>query len=115
MDDLVGSFRDRFGNTVVLTQYQWGGHVLVDHPEIEVLLRTFPAVLNLPRLVTRDADFAMTRCFYRDGLVPRQYVKIVVDYPADDLARPLFAPVVGTIVTAFLATQIKPKEQPIWP
>lgn len=101
--------------TVVLTQHQWGGHILVDHPEIEGLLRTFQAVLNNPRPVTRDADFFMTRCFYRDGFVPRQYVKIVVDYPADDPARPLFAPVVGTIVTAFLATLIKPEEQQIWP
>lgn len=115
MDDLVGSYLDRFGNTVVLTQHQWGGHILVNHPEIEGFLRTFQAVLNRPRLVTRDADFSATRCYYRDGVVPRQYVMIVVDYPADDPARLLFAPVVGTIVTAFLATQIKLEEQKIWP
>jgi len=115
LDDILGRYIDRFGNTVVLTQHQWGGHILVDHPEIERLLRTFSATLNKPRRVTRDAEFCFARCFYRDGIIPRKYLRIIVNYPADDPMRPLFASVVGTIVTAFLADRFKPEEHQLWP
>lgn len=79
------------------------------------LLRSFQAVLHKSRRVMRDADFPSTRCLYRDGIVQRQYLKIVVDYPPDDLKRPLFEPVVGTIVTAHLENHIKLEEEQIWP
>lgn len=115
MSDLVGSYVDRFGNTVVLTGRQWREHLLPKHREMEPLLWCFPRVLSSPSGVTRDTAVSTTRCYYLRGIVPQRVVKIVVDFPPDDPTAPLFSSVVGIILTAFLAVGVKTKEQRLWP
>jgi len=78
---LVGSYLDRFGNTVILTRAQWEDHIVAEHLDMASLLWSLSRVLRHPRQVNQDTSLEARRCFYRDALVPRKLVKVVVEYP----------------------------------
>ncbi len=98
-----------------LTLHQWSTPILPRHREVEPLLWCFQRILSGPTRVTRDSAVSTTRCFYGSGFVPEMLVKIVVDYPPDDPSVPLFTPVIGKMLTVFLATSYKSTEVRLWP
>lgn len=115
LSDLVGSYIDRFGNTVILTRDRWEHHILPEHHEMARLLWSFGRVLLRPRRITQDTSLMSCRCFYSDGIAPGELVKIIVEYPPDDPNMPLYTPAAGTIITAFLVPTFTRRERQLWP
>lgn len=114
MDDqeptIVRRSIDRWRREIIISQRQWMGHVLLQHPELMGQEEALVATPTNPEFVMRDTAFADRENFYRSGVLrpphPNLYLKVVVEFRHTGA---------GEVVTAFPLFRIKRNEVQKWP
>ena len=98
-DRLVFSTLDREGNEVRLTESQWRGHILLNHPDMEPRLEEIQGVIRAPEIVRRGdrGEFRLARL----GAIacrPNRYLRVIIVYSEEITGRRL-----GNVRTAHLS------------
>lgn len=97
---------------VVLTGYVWHEHILYDHNHLDGLDWCIHDAIQQPDVIRKDSVRANRECYYRAGVLPGSYalyLKVVVEFEKHGGLW------LGTVVTAYEADHLKPKEKQVWP
>ena len=99
---------DPLGRRIRLSENQWYGHVLDQHPELATMVIEVQAALTHPDLICTDAVKASRVCHYRRtsyGSSPK-YMKVIVHRESGAVA--------GEVITAFMASRRRSGEEVIY-
>lgn len=107
--------RDRWNREIVPAEHTWHDHILADHAELVGNLEAVERTLRRPSRVALDKDDPSREVYYRRGVLPaaygRDYLKVVVEFSASEIAFPGE----GRIVTAYATERMKSGETQRWP
>ncbi len=96
---LLFSTLDWEGNEVRLTESQWYGHILLNHPDMESRLEEIQGVIRAPEIMKRGdrGEFRLARL----GAIasrPNRYLRVFIVYSDEITGRRL-----GSVRTAHLS------------
>lgn len=95
---------------IELTESQWRGHILTNHPELQGHLDAIRMAIEQPDTVTYDAHERRRENFYVSSIKGRLLLKVCVHYREQSEQLPRF----GFVVTAYFIGRVPPKEGVRW-
>ena len=97
---------DPRGHKIVCTEENWKLHILDQHPFMVNYIEEIKQAIEKPFLGFIYSDTTNEkRHIYYGKAVDIRYVKVVVEFDTED----------GTVITAYLTTNMKKGEKLIWP